>query len=96
MALGALVKGRSSSPAINAELSGSLPWMIVLDAYLELLYFPTKSNWSDDPARGKEIAGASRELPERWDGLAAGSFQKFDMWLLRRPEKHCQSFRKSR
>ena len=84
LAPGALVKVRSSSPAINAELSRSLPSMIALDAYLELMYCPTKSNRSDDPKRGKEIAGASRELPEWWDELAAGSCHKFDMWLFER------------
>ena len=78
----ALVKGRSSSPATNAELSRSLPWMIALDAYLELMCFPTKRNRSDDPTRGKEIAGSSRELPEWWDELASGSFQKFGIWLF--------------
>ena len=80
--LGSLVKGRSSSPAINEELSRSLPWMVALDSYLELMYYNTKVNRADDPTRGKEIAGAVSELPEWWSDLAAGKFQKFDIWLF--------------
>ena len=81
VALGALVKGRSSSAAINEELSRSLPWMLGLDSYLDLMYFNTLSNRADDPTRGKEIAGASRELPFWWTALAEGDFQQFDIWL---------------
>lgn len=38
VALGALTEGRSSSTAINEELCRSLPWMIALDSYLDLMY----------------------------------------------------------
>eukprot|EP00435_Cladocopium_sp_Y103_P047846 s453_g14.t1 len=81
VALGALIKGRSSSPAINDELVRSLPWMLCLDSYLDLMYFNTKSNRADDPTRGKAIARASRELPEWWADLSRGCFQSFDVWL---------------
>eukprot|EP00435_Cladocopium_sp_Y103_P064341 s255_g26.t1 len=81
VALGALIKGRSSSPAINEELCRSLPWMLALDSYLDLMYYHTSSNRADDPIRGRAIERARRELPSWWKSLAAGDYQEFDVWL---------------
>ena len=80
--LGAVSKGRSSSTAINEELCRSLPWMISLDSYLDLMYYNTSSNRADDPTRGKEIGKAVRKLPSWWHELEQGLFQQFDVWMF--------------
>ena len=43
VALGALTKGRSSSPAMNRELVRSIPAIVALDSYLDTMYFHTTS-----------------------------------------------------
>ena len=80
--LGTLVKGRSSSAALNAELVKSLPWMLALDSYSEGFYFHTSMNRVDQPTRGKEVEPPSQDLPDWWNELASGNFRKFDEWLF--------------
>ena len=80
VALGALTKARSSSTAINEELCRSLPWMIALDSYLDLMYY-NSSNRADDPTRGKDVGGATRALPQ-WHELEKGLYQQFDVWMF--------------
>lgn len=41
VARGSLVKGRSSSAALNAELARSIPLMLLQDTYFEGMYFNT-------------------------------------------------------
>ncbi len=81
VALGCLLKGRASSPAINAELVKSLPSMLCYDTYFYGMYFSTKSNPSDDPTRGAEVREAELDLPDWWEDAAEGKFKKFDSWM---------------
>ena len=71
VALGTLIKGRSSSPSLNNELV----------MYHEGIYYETSVNRADDPTRGKKIRGPSREKPSWWTALARGEFEEFDEWL---------------
>ena len=81
VALGTLIKGRSTSSSLNAELCKSLPWMFAFDSYLECLYFQTKANRGDDPTRGNAIRPPSREWPTWMSDIKKGSFEAFDKWL---------------
>lgn len=82
VALGSLVKGRSSSAALNAELARSIPLMLLQDTYFEGMYFNTAENRADQPTRGKEIEPPVAPLPEWWDSLAREEYQSFDRWLF--------------
>lgn len=80
VALGAPIKGRSSSPFLNRELCQSVPLMLAFDSYLECMYFETSVNRADDPTRGREVRGPSVPLPEWWTTLARGDTEEFDKW----------------
>lgn len=84
VALGSLIKGRASSPALNRELERSLPHMIAFDSYSEGVYFETKRNRSDAPTRHQPIPGPTEELSSWWKSLAEGRFEEFDQWLKER------------
>ncbi len=81
VALGALIKGRSASPALNAELCRSLPHMVLLDYTADYFYFHTKCNPADNPTRGRAVGPAEMELPTWWRSAEAGDFQQLDAWL---------------
>ena len=81
VALGCLIKGRSSSKALNAELWRSIPTMVGLDVFSDFVYFNTKSNPSDDPTRGCELRKADLPTPDWWEDVARGDFKKFDLWM---------------
>eukprot|EP00438_Fugacium_kawagutii_P022650 Skav224874 [mRNA] locus=scaffold1112:121111:123981:+ [translate_table: standard] len=81
VAIGTLCKGRASSPSLNAELARSLPTMLALNSYLEVMYYNTLVNRSDDPTRGKEIRKPSEPLPSWWTSAARGDFKELDLWL---------------
>ena len=81
VALGALIKGRSSSRSLNSELIKSIPHMLALDSYLELMYYHTSMNRADQPTRGTEIEPPSTELPRWWAQFEAGDLEAFDKWL---------------
>ena len=79
--LGAVLKGRSSSAAMNRELCRSIPTVLAYDTYSELMYFETAANRGDDPTRDRPIRGPSRRLPEWWIELSLGVTGQFDKWL---------------
>ena len=79
--LGALIKGRSASPALNAELSRSLPHMVLLDYNADYFYYHTKFNPADDPTRGREVRTAEVEVPSWWAEVEQGQYGSFDEWL---------------
>ena len=85
--LGCLVKGRSSSAALNTELTRSLPVMILQDMYSEGIYFETSVNPADDPTRDKPVRPARTHRPVWWEKLARGDAREFDEWM-RFHEKH--------
>ena len=78
VALGALIKGRSASAAINAELSRSIPWMLSNDSYLELMYYNTKLNRADQPTRGQEIE--EPKTPCLTGGMPSSKMRTFRNW----------------
>ena len=80
MALGCLVKGRSSSDALNKELEQSLPNMIGYDTYLECMYFETTRHKADGLSRGDKVPGPSRRESVWWGPLSEGKFELFDAW----------------
>ena len=81
VALGALIKGRSSSPGLNAELCRSIPMMVLMDTSADYFYFNTKSNRADDPTRGVEIRGPDLPLPDWWGSVERKEYRAFDDWL---------------
>ena len=81
VALGCLVKGRSSSKALNLELARSVPVLLALDSFPEYLYFNTKSNPSDDPTRGVALREPDLEMPGWWEDLKKGEHEELDLWL---------------
>lgn len=92
VALGCLLKGRSSSSALNEELVGSLPVMLLQDKYSEGIYFETSVNPGDDPTRGKEVRKPTKSLPWWWEELKNGCYAGFDDWMRRHdvhPDETC-------
>ena len=81
VSLGCLVKGRSASKALNAELMKSIPMVATSDLYGGYGYVPSKLNRADAPTRDAEVPGPDRALPSWWMSVAAGSFDSFDAWL---------------
>ena len=87
VALGCLVKGRSSSRALNSELMKSLPNMIGSDLYGYYLFFPSATNRADGPTRGAAPQDPDVPLPSWWESLGAGNYGTFDAWLQRISDK---------
>ena len=82
VALGCLVKGRSSSRVLNKELLRSLPMMIGSDLYGFYMYFPSKLNRADGPTRGAMPPAADVDPPSWWAEVAVGSYESFDKWMF--------------
>ena len=78
--LGCLIKGRSSSRALNAVLSKSIGQMVIFDLYQSFIYYDTSSNPADDPTRGAELRKSSMALPSWVQSLIDGDFGPFDDW----------------
>ncbi|CAL1144211.1 unnamed protein product [Cladocopium goreaui] len=81
VALGALVKGRASSSALNDQLRRSLAHMLGADLYGYYIYFPSPLNRADAPTRDADVPGPDVELPSWWDSAADGDFTLFDEWI---------------
>lgn len=81
VALGALVKGRSSSRSLNRLLQRSLLPMFSADAYSGVGFLPSAINRADAPTRDRVVEQPDMQLPEWWEELASGVFKKFDAWL---------------
>lgn len=79
--LGCLVKGRSSSAALNSLLSRSLPIYAGSDVYGHYGYFPSALNQADHPTRGSSPTAPDIDKPAWWDALACGDPSLFDRWL---------------
>ena len=75
MCLGALVKGRSSSPAINALLKRSLGFYLGADFHEGLTFFKSGENPADDGTRGRETRSPCQSLPDWFVPLARGEFR---------------------
>ena len=81
VALGCLVKGRSSSRSLNRELLRSLPLILGSDLYGFYMFFPSKLNRADGPTRGIAPPTADAVLPSWWTEVANGDFENFDRWM---------------
>lgn len=85
VALGAWLKGRSSSIALNQELQQSLPIHLGCGMVSSCGYIPSEVNAIDDPTRHVAIRAAEKS-PEPWfyrDNYASDQEQlaAFDDWL---------------
>ena len=80
VSLGALVKGRAASAALNVMLQRSLPWILGADLYGHYIYFPSPYNRADCPTRDRDIDPPDLALPAWWDAACAGDFKEFDAW----------------
>ena len=72
VALGALIKGRSASKALNGLLQRSVPTMIGSDMYSGLGFFPSSSNRADAPTRNALPPPPDVELPPWWSDAIDG------------------------
>lgn len=75
VALGALVKGRASSKALNSELERSLCYHLGSDLYPGYGFWPSKLNRADGPTRHAAVPGPDMEKPT-WLRDSA-----FDEWV---------------
>ncbi len=81
VALASLVKGRSSSPRINALLTESLATHLGAGLYGEFGFVPSLSNCADDPTRWRPIRRAIEPLPSWLSSALGGDFASLDRWL---------------
>ena len=81
VALGALLKGRSSSKQLNKELERSLGFHVGGGVQPSYLYFPPSLNPADHPTRGRSIPSPEETVPDWWEPLLLGDVRKFDRWL---------------
>ena len=79
--LGALVKGRAASKALNAELQRNLAYPIGSDIYGNYLFFQTQFNRADAPSRGAEVEPPDIELPAWYVRMVEGDLTLFDVWM---------------
>ena len=80
--LGAVVKGRASSAAINAMLRQSMPYSIGADLYMHYMYYPSELNRSDGPTRNRPPAPPSIAQPLWVRDLPNGCVKSFDVWMM--------------
>ena len=83
VAAGCLVKGRSSSPALNLELQPSRAILLGSDAYLHYVWIPTHANPADDPARDKPVRPPARISLEWMNRAAVGDFRLLNELVTR-------------
>ena len=79
--LGAVVKGRSASPALNRELQKSIPVVLSKGLYSTGAYVRSADNPADDPTRGVEVRESRIELPDWWLAAEHGEFSELDRAL---------------
>ena len=79
--LGALVKGRSASPALNCMLQRELCNPLGCGIFGHYLYFPSKYNRADGPTRKSDPAPPDVELPEWFWGEETEFLAGLDQWL---------------
>ena len=79
--LGALVKGRSSSPSINRALRCSLAYPLGAGFYNYFMYFLSEENRADGPSRHRPPDAPDLELPNWFEEVSAGKFGSFEAWV---------------
>ena len=79
--LGCLVKGRSSSSAINRRLRRAIPTIVGYNVYSQFQYVNTKDNGADDPTRDREVRAPCEDEPHWLVAAKAGHFEPLDQFL---------------
>jgi len=79
--LGALVKGRSSSPGINRALRSSLAYPLGASFHNYFMYYLSEENRADGPTRRRRPDDPDLEQPLWMKDLASGDHQAFDAWI---------------
>lgn len=79
--LGAMIRGRSSSPALNSLLKMALPTLLAYNCYSNLQYIHTLDNVADDPTRDRPCREPQEAEPPWLTELCAGNFQPLDAML---------------
>lgn len=81
VALGVWTKGRSSSLALNQELQQSLGIHIGCGMFGNAGFVPSEFNSADDPTRGAEVRGPTKQLCPAIVTAIEGDPTDFDAWL---------------
>ncbi len=81
VSLACLVKGRSSSWAVNSKLRKSIPESLANNNRAFYGYVRSALNPADDPTRGETLRQPSSEFPHWWREIEEGCFEKFDSFL---------------
>ena len=79
--LGALVKGRSSSPSLNRLMRSSLCYPLGSGVYSYFMYFATQHNRADGPTRGSLPAPSDLLEPAFLKKLSSGDVSAFECWM---------------
>eukprot|EP00438_Fugacium_kawagutii_P035056 Skav236663 [mRNA] locus=scaffold338:109507:114366:- [translate_table: standard] len=79
--LACLVKGRSSSPALNSQLQKSLPTMLGGGLWGSYGFVPSLANVADDPTRDRAVRAPSEPVPPWMSRALQGDFFEMDLWL---------------
>ena len=83
VSIAALLKGRSSSPAINRCLQRSLANHLGAELYPSYGFVPSMLNVADDPTRHVGIRRPSKAPPAWFTCASAGDFKLLDAWLAK-------------
>eukprot|EP00438_Fugacium_kawagutii_P019762 Skav203652 [mRNA] locus=scaffold2755:23567:26983:+ [translate_table: standard] len=81
VSLGAILKGRSASKALNQVLRHSLPHTLGFGTYSCGGYIPSALNPCDDPTRGVPLRSADLEFPDWWLAADNGDTKPIDDFL---------------
>ena len=79
--LGALVKGRSSSPGINRALKSALAYPLGASFHNYFMYYLSEENRADGPTRKRPPDPPYAELPAWFRRLLEGDHHGFDQWI---------------
>ena len=77
--LGAVAKGRSSSPALSRVLQGTLPYTLGSGLYSGGLHVYSSKNRADGPSRNRALEPPTKEVPVWYSDLCAGKHWRFDV-----------------
>ena len=83
MSLACMVKGRSSSAALNASLRKSLPDHLGFNIRPALGFIKTHLNPADDPTRLKPLRAPCEDEPSWFTELLGGHFEACDSYLAK-------------
>lgn len=82
VSLGALVKGRSSSPSLNKLLQRYLPGVIGCNGYSHHNYLRSAENTADDPTRDVPCRPPAIDFPSWLADAFDGNFEAMDEFLV--------------